>query len=52
MGVKCKHENWIYNKKTAIRGLNVDIVAPGIFASQRPSTVLINQYNLVEAFKK
>jgi len=51
-GEQCKHENWKNHKNPAIIGLNCDEVAPEIYASQRPSTILIKQYNLVQKFKE
>jgi protein tyrosine phosphatase domain-containing protein 1 len=51
-GLTCKHENWRNNPKTAINGLNCDLIEDFIFASQRPSTVLIKEYNLIDSFKE
>jgi hypothetical protein len=51
-GAKCKHEDWTKNKNTVIVGLNCDQITTELFASQRPSTVLIQKYNLIEQFKE
>jgi PP-loop superfamily ATP-utilizing enzyme len=48
----CKHENWRSNPNTAIEGLNCDQITEDLFASQRPSTVLIQEYNLIKKFKE
>ncbi len=48
----CKHEDWTRNKKTVIVGLNCDRINPELFASQRPSTVLIEKYNIIKQFKE
>jgi hypothetical protein len=50
-GEKCKHENWKNHHNPAIQGLHSDFVNEVIIASQRPSTILINQYNLIKKFK-
>ena len=53
-GKNCKHENYLTNIKNnnAIRGLNSNYITENIIASQRPSEVLINKFNLVKLFKK
>ena len=53
-GKNCKHENYLTNIKNnnAIRGLNSNYITEYIIASQRPSEVLINKFNLVKLFKK
>lgn len=52
-GTKCKHENYLRKSTSSdIEGLNCDQITTDLFASQRPSTILINQYNLVNEFKK
>jgi hypothetical protein len=48
----CKHENWRNNPNTPIIGLNCDQITDDLFASQRPSTILIHEYNLVKKFKE
>jgi hypothetical protein len=48
----CRHENWKYNPNTVIMGLNCDQITDDLFASQRPSTVLIQEYNLIKKFKE
>ena len=49
-GIKCPCENYKLNPKSAIEGLNCDIINNEIYASQRPSNVLIEKYNLVKKF--
>ena len=53
-GIKCKHENYLTNIKNnnALKGLNSNYITENIIASQRPSEVLINKYNLVKLFKE
>ena len=49
-GTKCPCEDYKTNPKSAIEGLNCDIIKNEIYASQRPSNVLIEKYNLVKKF--
>lgn len=51
-GNSCKHENFKNHTNPAIIGLHSDLIDDCIFASQRPSTVLINEYKLIEQFKR
>ena len=52
-GDSCKHENHLKNRNNnAITGLHSDFITDDIIASQRPSTILINKYNLVKTFKE
>ena len=53
-GKECKHENYLnnINNNNAIIGLNSNYITDDIIASQRPSEVLINKYNLVKLFKE
>jgi hypothetical protein len=51
-GAACKHENWKNNPNTPIIGLNCDQIADSLFASQRPSTMLIHEYNLIKKIKE
>jgi hypothetical protein len=53
-GDSCKHENYLKNPNlnNAITGLHSDFITDDIIASQRPSTVLINKFNLVKTFKE
>jgi protein tyrosine/serine phosphatase len=50
-GATCKHENWQFNKNPAIKGLHSTYINSDIIASQRPSTVLVEEYDLIESFK-
>ncbi len=49
-GTKCPYEDYKTNPKTPIKGLNCDIIDNEIYASQRPSNTLIEEYNLVKKF--
>ena len=49
-GTKCPYEDYKNNPKTPIKGLNCDIIDNEIYASQRPSNILIEEYNLVKKF--
>ena len=49
-GTKCPCEDYKYNSKTPIKGLNCDIIDNEIYASQRPSNTLIEEYNLIKKF--
>lgn len=51
-GSTCKHENWKNNKNNAIVGLNSHKITENLFAAQRPSTILIKEYNLIKSFKE
>lgn len=51
-GKNCKHEEWTNHKSPSLVGLHSDLIDNCIYASQRPSTNLINKYNLIEEFKK
>ena len=53
-GLECKHENYINNieNNNAITGLNSNYITDDVIASQRPSEVLINKYNLIKTFKE
>ena len=53
-GKECKSENYLTNKNlpNAIRGLNSNYITDKIIIGQRPSDYLINEYNLIEQFKK
>jgi len=51
-GEKCKHEDWTRNKKTVVKGLNCDRITPELFASQRPSTILIEKFQILKQFKE
>ena len=49
-GTKCPCEDYKYNLKTPIKGLNCDLIDNEIYASQRPSNTLIEEYNLIKKF--
>ncbi|KAJ3112185.1 hypothetical protein HDU96_004853 [Phlyctochytrium bullatum] len=56
-GDKCKYENWRLwtgdpAHPNAIDGLFSNWITDDILAMQRPNTILINDYGLVEKFKE
>ena len=51
-GESCKWENPFIRKNSNIRGLLADLFFDCVYASQRPSTCLIKDYNLLEVFKQ
>ena len=50
-GKDCKWENYKKQESPSITGLLSDLFLDTIYASQRPSTILINEYNLISEFK-
>ena len=50
-GTECTSENYIKEKSSVIKGLISDIFYDCIIVSQRPSTALIKQHNLIKSFK-
>ena len=51
-GKNCPHEDYRKHKNPAIKGLNSDLIDGIIFASQRPSNLLINKYDIINSFKE
>lgn len=53
-GKSCKHENWKKNPRNpqGLDGLNCDWIHDQILATQRPSSRIIKEYNLIDSFKK
>lgn len=53
-GKDCKHENYLNNldNENAIEGLNSNFITDWVIASQRPSEVLIKEFELVSKFKE
>jgi hypothetical protein len=53
-GDACKHEDFRKNKNkhNAINGLHSNFITDEIIAAQRPSTILINKFNLIQVFKE
>lgn len=51
-GKSCKHENWLTQTESAIKGLNSDWVSNNILAMQRPSSRLIKEFDVVQQFKE
>ena len=51
-GKSCKHEDWTNHINPALDGLHSDLIDNSIYASQRPSTVLIEKFNLISVFKQ
>ena len=55
-GKKCKHEDWRHardrkNTHVAIRGLHSNWVEDWAIASQRPSSVLFEEYSIIKQFQ-
>ena len=50
-GKDCKWENYKKQESPSIPGLLSDLFLDTIYATQRPSTILINEYNLISEFK-
>ena len=51
-GKGCYHENWLNNLEPAIKGLNSDFITPYVIASQRLSNRLIEEFKIIEQFKR
>ena len=51
-GKKCKHENFRNHKNPYLIGLNSDLVTESLVASQRPSTILLEKYEIIKQFKE
>lgn len=51
-GKSCKLEDWKQVTRPAIRGLNSNWINSDIVASQRPSSRLIKEFNIVDQFKQ
>ena len=51
-GESCKWENPNFRKNSAIQGLLSDLYFDCVYASQRPNTCLIKEYNLIKVFKE
>ena len=53
-GKNCKYENYLTNehKPNAIKGLNSNYITENVIIGQRPCDILIQEFNLVEQFKK
>ena len=52
-GKECNHENYLTHKgQVAIEGLNSDQIDENIFASQRPSNILIDKFDLITKFNE
>lgn len=49
-GSSCKHENWLNNKNSVIRGLNADWITENILAMQRPSSRLWKEFTIGQQF--
>jgi protein tyrosine phosphatase len=50
-GKSCKHENWTLHKNPAIIGLNSDWITDNILATQRLSSRIIKEHNIIGQFK-
>ena len=51
-GKNCPNEDYTRNKNTAIKGINCDLIDDTIYASQRPSNILIKKFDLIHTFKQ
>ena len=51
-GKNCPHEDYTKHKNPAIIGLHSDLIDNSVYASQRPSNVLIKRYKLISQFKE
>jgi len=51
-GKTCKHENYLTYPNSAIKGLNSDWITNNILATQRPSTRIIKQFDIIKQFKE
>ena len=51
-GEHCKDEDWLNCESPSIEGLNSNLIFPGIFASQRPSSCLVEKFKLIDKFKE
>jgi hypothetical protein len=51
-GAGCKHEDYTKNKNSVMEGMNCDQINDDLFASQRPSTILIEKFQLIKRFKE
>jgi hypothetical protein len=52
MGKGCYYEDWNNHPNPAIRGLNSDYITPYVIASQRLSTRLIEEFDLMKQFNE
>lgn len=50
-GKSCHHEIWTNNPVSIIRGIDTDWIVPSIMASQRPSTRLMEEYDIMAQLK-
>jgi len=51
-GKTCKHENYLSYPNSAIKGLNSDWITNNILATQRPSSRIIKQFDIIKQFKE
>mmetsp|Transcript_30956 Transcript_30956/g.30605 ORF Transcript_30956/g.30605 Transcript_30956/m.30605 type:complete len:342 (+) Transcript_30956:2-1027(+) len=51
-GSSCRNENWLIHPNPALKGLNSSWVTENIIASQRLTTRIIKEFNLLEEFQK
>lgn len=51
MKENCIYENFKFNNKPYINGLNSDLITSSIIISQRPSTFAIKNYNIIQSIK-
>jgi len=51
-GKTCKHENYLSYPNSAITGLNSDWITTNILATQRPSSRIIKEFDIIKQFKE
>ena len=50
-GKACHHEIWTNNPVSIIRGIDTDWIVPSIMASQRPSSRLMKEFDIMSQLK-
>lgn len=50
-GASCKHENYLNHENPAIHGLNSDWITENVLATQRLSSRIIKEHNIISQFK-
>lgn len=51
-GAKCKHENFLNHRSPYLTGLHSDLINADLVASQRPSSILMDRYKIIQQFKE
>jgi protein tyrosine phosphatase domain-containing protein 1 len=50
-GKTCKHENYLNNKNSVVKGLESDWITDDLLAMQRPSSRIIKEFDIINQFK-